>query len=353
MQLLKVFAFLYFLVNTTAFLSKSSFPIIDKTLSSIKSIQKNELQNNENNTNSLFTVLPRFTIQEKTNGLLKLIRPVNIAPTFLLASFGGWLMNPSIYSLIHLSKYIVALVDTVIIMSSSMVINDIYDIEIDKLNNPTRPLVTGVVTVKEAILFSVLLLSIVEYLSITFLSPNLQFIIHGIIIYINIYTPVLKKITLIKNISCASLVSFSVFFSALSTTNTILSVNPNFNILSITLNLIFFGSLYNELLLDMCDREGDKKNKIYTLPVIFGNQNTWIFTALILNGNILLNAFSLYYIFDYYKGLLLILICSPMLYDLYKIEESKYDKTVITKAVKQTSNIMFLILLYLGFLTIL
>jgi 1,4-dihydroxy-2-naphthoate octaprenyltransferase len=103
----------------------------------------------------------------------------------------------------------------------------------------------------------------------------------------------------------------------------------------------------------MCDREGDKENKIYTLPVIFGNKNTWIFTAIILNGNILLNAFSLHYVFDYYKGLALIIICSPMIYDLCKIQSSNYDKTVITKAVKQTSRIMFLILLYLGYLTIL
>jgi 1,4-dihydroxy-2-naphthoate octaprenyltransferase len=102
----------------------------------------------------------------------------------------------------------------------------------------------------------------------------------------------------------------------------------------------------------MCDREGDKQNNIYTIPVIFGNQNTWIFTAIILNGNILLNAFSLYYVFDYYKGLFLLFLCSPMIYDLCNIQASNYDKLVITKAVKKTSSIMFLILVYFAYLTV-
>ena len=64
------------------------------------------------------------------------------------------------------------------------------------------------------------------------------------------YTPILKRITLIKNISCASLVSFSLFFSALaSSQSTMLLSNKNFGLLSITMGYIFFGSLSNELLL--------------------------------------------------------------------------------------------------------
>ena len=40
----------------------------------------------------------------------------------------------------------------------SMIINDVYDIEIDKINQPERPLPQGFVSIKLAISFSLILL---------------------------------------------------------------------------------------------------------------------------------------------------------------------------------------------------
>jgi 4-hydroxybenzoate polyprenyltransferase len=57
--------------------------------------------------------------------------------------------------------------------------------------------------------------------------------------------------------------------------------NKNFGLLSIAMSLIFFGSWCNELLLDMRDKEGDQ-GKILTVPTLFGNQFSWLFSNFIL-----------------------------------------------------------------------
>ena len=156
--------------------------------------------------------LPILSIQNKTNHFLKLIRVKNVFPTLFLCGAGGWLMNPSISSLLHSKSYIFSTIDTILIMSASMVINDLYDFEIDKINSPERPLITGAITKGEAIVTTLLLTCISEYLNLFFLPPNLQPIIHLSVLFIYLYTPVFKKIMVIKNISCAAIVSFKFFF---------------------------------------------------------------------------------------------------------------------------------------------
>ena len=136
-------------------------------------------------------------IKIKTTGILKLIRCKNILPTILLSFSGGWIMNPSLYNLLHSPTFIIATINTVIIMSVSMVINDLFDMELDKINNSGRPLITGEVTKKEAIIFSTLSLFLCEFLSIKYLPLHLQWVIHLSIIDILAYTKILKPITFI------------------------------------------------------------------------------------------------------------------------------------------------------------
>jgi geranylgeranylglycerol-phosphate geranylgeranyltransferase len=169
-----------------------------------------------------------------------------------------------------------------------MVINDIYDVEIDRINSPHRPLVNGEVTMKEAYLLSLLLLGGTEYLTFRFLPFNLQMIIQLAILQVLLYTPILKRVFLIKNISCAALISFSIFFNALASAgNSLLYTNKNFGLLGIALSFIFFGSWSNELILDMRDIEGDNNNHIVTIPTLFGNDFSWLLVYTINNYNII------------------------------------------------------------------
>ena len=60
-------------------------------------------------------------------------------------------------------------------------INDVYDVKIDRINNPGRPIASGKVKIYEAILLYALLIGSAEYLSIRFLPTMQQSIINFII----------------------------------------------------------------------------------------------------------------------------------------------------------------------------
>ena len=287
-------------------------------------------------------------IKTKTRGFVKIIRPQNIIPTLFLCFTGGWIVNPSIQSLFNSPKFIVSSINAVTVMSSSMIINDIFDLEIDKINNPRRPLITGEITKSDALIFNGFLIGFTELLSFKYLATNSILYVNFALLNISIYTPILKKILFIKNLSCAFLVSFSLFFSGLACMNNNISLNNKSNsLLWIAARTIFFGSLFNELLLDMHDYEGDKQNNIQTIPVVFGLNNSWVLATIIMKINIVWNSLKIMYLFNFQTGLLLLMILSPLLYNLRTIKNSRFSKDSISNAISNSNVPLFLLLIYL------
>jgi len=251
-----------------------------------------------------------------------------------------------------------------------MIINDIFDINIDKINNSDRPLIKGDIKIYEAMFSVFILLGLSEYLSLKYLTRNLQISVNIAILIITIYTPILKKILFIKNISCALLISFSTYFSALSSIYNYKNIETkNIYILFISSCLIFLGSLYNELLLDMADCDGDRLNNINTIPVVYGLNFSWNLANFILKFNILLNTLNLILLFNIIDGILLLYILYPLIIDLKNIKKYNYIKNnknfflfsdayakentnnMIIKAVKESSKPLFFSLIYLCILS--
>lgn len=268
--------------------------------------------------------------ENKLPEYLSLIRYKNILPTILLNLSGGWIMDPYIH-LFSSTPFIVSIINTFLISSSSMIINDLYDLDIDKINNPTRPLVTGKISINEAKYLIVGLLGLTEILTFIYLNNNLNLVIQLAIINILIYTPILKKITLVKNISCALLISFAPIFSGLSINN---NLNPNYDLLFSLGIIVFLGSFYNEILYDIRDRNGDEQYNIKTIPVLFGNDKAYYIACAILFCII-----SFMSITEYNNGLLL--IYRSIIFDLYKIKTSNYSPDMINRASSNTNYYLF------------
>jgi 4-hydroxybenzoate polyprenyltransferase len=51
-------------------------------------------------------------------------------------------MHPSFTFLMGSIPFLISSLTTLLVMSSAMVINDIYDLPIDRINHPKRPLVS-------------------------------------------------------------------------------------------------------------------------------------------------------------------------------------------------------------------
>jgi geranylgeranylglycerol-phosphate geranylgeranyltransferase len=296
----------------------------------------------EKNNNLIDKVINKI-IYKKRN-FAKLIRSDNILPTLLLNFSGGWIANPSVYNLFHSTPFIISMLTTILIMCSSMIINDILDINIDKINYPNKPLINGSISVKEAYSCLFILLSLTELLSLKYFPKKMQFIINLSILNIILYTPIFKKITFIKNISCAFLVSCSVIFSSLGSN---INLTKNKELLSILYSTLYYGSFYNELLLDIIDKDGDKRNNIPTIPVIYGNTISINFLLIMTNIVLLVNTFFLQKLYNFKIALLFPIIFFQLLLNLINIKKNNYSKLLIINYVKNTNNSLFLLLFYM------
>ena len=122
--------------------------------------------------------------------------------------------------------------------------------------------------------------------------------------------------------------------------------NKNFNLLLIAMSTIFFGSWSNEIILDMRDIVGDKKNNIATIPVFFGNKVAWIFTNIVLGFGIMSNTLSLSYLYNNLKlGFIEMLILTPLLINLHNIKKENYSNESVANYMKY-SNVPLVVLLF-------
>lgn len=271
---------------------------------------------------------------KKIQSISKLIRCKNIAPTMLLCFTGGFLQTKNANALWKSKEFMTSSLITLFVMSNSMIINDLFDMNVDKINNPSRPLITGEITKSEAIsLFS--FITILNEVLTKQLPNVLQLYARLAMIIITLYTPIFKKIPLMKNMVCAGLVSFSILFCGKSfSTNNIL--------LYIAVQHVFAGSLHNEILLDIKDMEGDKQSNINTIPVLFGKRNAWKLATMILLFNVIVIARKMSY-----SSIPLLMTTLPMFYNLHTIQTNNFVKKEVHHAVNQTTIPLFISLIYL------
>ena len=339
-----ILTFLYFNQFSFSYIISKKNNIIAQSKIEIKNyIYPFNFAENKNNEKKLIDKVINKIIFKKRN-FAKLIRSDNILPTLLLNFSGGWIVNPSLYNLFHSTLFIISMLTTILIMCSSMIINDILDINIDKINYPNKPLINGSISIKEAYSYLFILLSLTELLSLNYLPNKMQLIVNLAILNILLYTPIFKKITFMKNISCAFLVSYSVIFSSLGSN---INLTKNRKLLKILYSTLFYGSFYNELLLDICDKEGDKKNNIPTIPVIYGNKFSINFLLYMTNILLVVNTFFLQQLYNFKIALLFPIILFQLLFNLIKIKNNNYRKDLIINYVKNTNNSLFLLLFYI------
>jgi 4-hydroxybenzoate polyprenyltransferase len=287
-------------------------------------------------------------IQKKTKGITELIRPSNILPTLALTSASGWIMNSNILRLLSSRQFIASNFIVLSIMSNSMIINDLFDTKIDMVNNPDRPLINGEIKKHEALSMSAALLIISEALNYKYIPQYLQNIPRIANVIIVVYTPILKRILLIKNLSCSLLISLSVLFTGLSSlNNTYFIYNRSFILLSLVAQIIFTGSFYCEVLLDISDIEGDRNNKIYTVPGLLGEKEAVTMIGNVTILNIFWCAVNMSCMFNFGYGILLFYICFPLIKNLMLVTDNNYSKESIKQATSATIKPMVFTLIYL------
>ncbi|MCC6012760.1 MAG: UbiA family prenyltransferase [Candidatus Verstraetearchaeota archaeon] len=164
----------------------------------------------------------------------------------------------------------------------SMVLNDIMDIEIDRINEPNRPLPSGRISINNAKIYSIIL-------AIIGISLTFYFSIYAIIIAFSslivsiLYNTKAKKTGLLGNIMVAYCVAIPFLFGAIITSNSI-----NMKILTFFM-LAFLSTIGREIIKGIADIKGDKIKNIRTLALVYGVKKAAIIASLFYLSAIILS----------------------------------------------------------------
>ncbi|MGC9145931.1 MAG: UbiA family prenyltransferase [Nitrososphaeria archaeon] len=193
------------------------------------------------------------------------------------------------------------------ITAYSMIINDYYDIEIDRINAPNRPLVSGKIKTKTALALAALLL--ISGLTISALLNPLSFVIAALFAFISyLYSWKFKRSGLTGNFLVASSMAIPFIFGSI--------ISMRFGPIPFILaGIAFFAGTSREIIKGISDVEGDMKKGVRTLTITRGAKRASTYAFIFMIVAVILSFFPLIYFRFWYVYLILILII-----DVYMIK---------------------------------
>jgi 4-hydroxybenzoate polyprenyltransferase len=182
--------------------------------------------------------------------------------------------SPNIFSILAALNVLLSII---LAWEASVIVNDIFDYRVDNVSNPERPLQKGLFTFGQyaqlgAIVFS---LSIIGGAMVHY-KFGILLLVYQIMAWFYSAEPFrLKRFALIASLLSA-LTLLTVFFSGF------IFFSPDQDIDRLSWRIIFMLIITYTLSLpikDFKDIEGDKKDGVYTVPVIFGEEKGRLIVA--------------------------------------------------------------------------
>lgn len=205
-------------------------------------------------------------------GLYRISRPLTTFSGALAVVLGGYVAKTGEWTNIMLAFFV-----TVLISSSANAWNDYLDIEIDRINQPKRPLPAGILNPKDAVIFSITL-TILALILAAFINQTAFLIAISSIALLYIYSWRLKSTVLVGNIIVAIVSGLSAIFGGIAAGN----AKPALWLATI----IGVGILGREILKTLADYDGDLQQKCRTIATVWGRKPAkimfFIFLSLML-----------------------------------------------------------------------
>ncbi len=269
---------------------------------------------------------------------IKITRPINVLITFFVVVVAILISQKN---QTEISLIIWASVAAALTAAAGNIINDIFDVEADKISHPQRVLVSGVLT-KKGSWFEYIILNSISGIIAIYLSTILFIIVLTTISILFVYALYFKKILLTGNIIIAILTGLAFIYGGFAAGNPQASIIPA--IFAFLINFI------REIVKDIQDIEGDKKQNIQTFPIQFGLDAA---TKLIVSLSIILIAFTFYpFIMHLYKieyFILVMIVVNPiMVLSIKYLWTNKENKFYTVSKLLKFNMIIGLISIYLG-----
>ena len=270
---------------------------------------------------------------------IQITRPINFVITFLSVIVAAAICVEGDY---QVYKIILAAFSASLILSAGNIINDILDIETDKVSHPKRPLAAGKITVNQA-KAEYVLLTVIALLLLFFINPQAFVIAITVTVLLFLYSYYFKTVLILGNIIVSILTGLVFIYGGVAVNNPLAAVIPA--VFAFLINLI------REVVKDMQDVEGDLKQGVITFPGKFGFSSSKLLVAEL---TVLLILVTLYpFITRLYKIEFIILIMAvvnPLLVYNLKILFEDHSSSNLNKISNILKLIMFigLIAIFLG-----
>jgi geranylgeranylglycerol-phosphate geranylgeranyltransferase len=200
-------------------------------------------------------------------GYVAIIRPINCIITFVSVLVGAWIGT----DMLVLHRVLLAGIVGFFVCAFGNVVNDLYDIEIDRINNPQRPLPAGRVKKKNVIVLATLFFIISAVISMS-LGIVVFLLALGAVIALFFYASYIKK-TPWSNFMIALISGASFILGGLVTKNYACIFPFLFS---------FFIHVPREVIKDITDIKGDKTAGVASLPIVVGVKQSFNLSALLL-----------------------------------------------------------------------
>jgi geranylgeranylglycerol-phosphate geranylgeranyltransferase len=219
------------------------------------------------------------------------------------------------------SEALMAAVVVFLVTGAGNSINDYFDHKIDAINKPERPIPSGRISLKKALIYSISLsvVGIIIAFAINLLLGIIAFLSSVLMIY---YARDLKTKCLIGNLIISFLTGLCFVFGGIAVDQIMVSIYLGF--------YAFLMTMAREIVKDMEDREGDKEEGATTLPIVYGNRtSSWLAAFFMIIASVtspilyVIGIFSVFYLPVLFLAIIIFLYCAISILKDQSIENSR------------------------------
>lgn len=233
-----------------------------------------------------------------------------------------------------ITKLILLIITTMLLAAAGNIINDFFDVEVDKINKPNKVLVNKVISKKKTLLLYhiVNFLGIISGITLAYFCNKIIYslIFIGISILLYLYSKSFKHTILLGNFIISSLIALSILMIAIFPSFNSLILNRYVIYLHIIIIYSIFAFLLNfirEIVKDIEDIDGDYNQNMQTLPILIGRKRTQsVLFYFSIIPFILIIFFTSTLNQLYFSIYSLLFIVIPLGYFMYQIKEVKSKK---------------------------
>ncbi|PKL87447.1 MAG: hypothetical protein CVV23_15235 [Ignavibacteriae bacterium HGW-Ignavibacteriae-2] len=190
--------------------------------------------------------------------IIKIMRPVNFLITFASVIVAALICIQGSFETLNILS---AALSASFVTSAGNIINDYFDIEIDRINRPNRVLPSGLLTKRTALTIYLSLLFVSIVLA-ALVSISSVFIVAVSNCAIFLYSYKLKRIPLAGNFIVSFFTGLVFIYGGLAVNNWIYGIIPAV--------FAFLTNFIREIIKDIEDIDGDMANNIFTFPSLKG-----------------------------------------------------------------------------------